>query len=199
MNSTIRTLLVASSLIAAPFAIAKDPPKVELTMEDQFETKNSVADHKGKVLILVYGDRQGIDASRELGTKLHVLFHPTADGKTAKEAAKAPVVALEGLGKDVASPDVAVVPVATCTGVPGPIKGFIRKALKKDAADTPVWLDFDGTMAEKFGMREGEPNLVIVDSTGRLRMKVNGTPDKETLQKVLQTAQNLRAEAAGLK
>ena len=43
------------------------------------------------------------------------------------------------------------------------------------------------------------PNLVVIDAQGRLRLKVNGTPDKETLQKVLQTAQNLRAEAAGLR
>jgi len=32
-----------------------------------------------------------------------------------------------------------------------------------------------------------------------LRMKVNGTPDRATFDKLLQTAQNLRAEAAGLK
>jgi hypothetical protein len=178
---------------------AKEPKTVEITMEDQFETKNSVADHKGKVLILVYGDRKGIDASRELGSTLHVLFHPTAEGKTAKEAKKAPVAPLDGIAKDKPSPDVSVIPIAACAGVPGPIKGMIRKALAKDAADTSVWLDFDGVMAEKFTMREGEPNLVLIDAEGRLRLKVNGKPDKETMKKVLQTAQNLRAEAAGLK
>lgn len=195
-----RVLSLTTVLLLAAAGFAADPPKVsDLTLEDQFETKNSVADHKGKVLILVYGDRDGIDASRELGTKLYVLFHPSADGKTAKEAKAAPVAPLEGVEKGKPSPDVAVVPVACCGKVPDAIKGFVRGGLKKDAADTAVWLDFGTTMKDKFGMTAKEPNLVVIDAQGRLRLKVNGTPDKETLQQVLQTAQNLRAEAAGLK
>ena len=192
--------LTTTVLLLAAAGFAADPPKVsDLCLEDQFEAKNSVADHKGKVLILVYGDRNGIDASRELGAKLHVMFHPSADGKSAKEAKAAPVDPLPGVEKGKPSPDVAVVPVACCGKVPGLIQGTIRGALKKDAADTPVWLDFGSTMKDKFGLTSGEPNLVVIDAQGRLRLKVNGTPDRETLQKVLQTAQNLRAEAAGLR
>lgn len=195
-----RVLSLTTVLFAVTAGFAADPPKVsDLALEDQFETKNSVADHKGKVLILVYGDRNGLDASRELGTQLHVLFHPTAEGKTAKEAKTAPVVALDGVEKGKASPEVAVVPVACCGKVPGAVQGFIRGALKKDAADTRVWMDFANVMKDKFGLTEGEPNLVVIDAQGRLRLKVNGKPDKETLQKVLQTTQNLRAEAAGLR
>ncbi len=195
-----RILSLTTLLLLLGAGIAADPPKVnDLALEDQFEAKNSVADHKGKVLILVYGDRDGIEASRELGTKLHVMFHPTADGKTPKEAKLAPVAALEGVEKGKASPDVAVVPVACCGKVPGAIQGLIRVGLKKDASDTPVWLDFGTTMKDKFGLAAKEPNLVVIDAEGRLRLKVNGTPDKETMKKVLQTAQNLRAEAAGLK
>ena len=92
-----------------------------------------------------------------------------------------------------------VVPVACCGKVPGPIQGLVRAGLKKDAADTAVWLDFGSTMKDNFGLTAGEPNLVVIDAQGRLRLKVNGNPDKETLQKVLQTTQNLRAEAAGLR
>ena len=142
---------------------------------------------------------QGLDASRDLGSKLHVLFHPSAEGKTAKEARTAAVDPLPGIEKGKTSPDVAVVPVACCGKVPGLIQGTIRGALKKDAADTPVWLDFGSTMKDKFGLTEGESNLVVIDAQGRLRLKVNGNPDKETLQMVLQTTQNLRAEAAGLR
>jgi hypothetical protein len=195
-----RLLTLTTVLLLTGIGFAADPPKVsDLAMEDQFEKANSVADHKGKVLILVYGDRDGIDASRELGSKLFVLFHPTADGKTAKEAKAAPVDPLPGVEKGKPSPDVAVVPVACCGKVPGPIQGLIRGGLKKDAADTAVWLDFGTAMKDKFGMTAKEPNLVVIDAQGRLRLKVNGSPDKETMQKVLQTTQNLRAEAAGLK
>ena len=195
-----RLLGLATALVLASAALAADPPKVsDLALEDQFEAKNSVADFKGKVLILVYGDREGTDASRELGTKLHVMFHPAADGKKGKDARTAAVDPLPGVDKGKASPDVAVVPVACCGKVPGAVQGLIRGGLKKDADGVPVWLDFGTTMKDKFGLTAGEPNLVVIDAQGRLRLKVNGTPDKETMQKVLQTAQNLRAEAAGLK
>lgn len=194
-----RVLSVTTVLLLTGIGFTADPPKVsDLSLEDQFEAKTSVADHKGKVLILVYGDRDGIEASRELGSKLFVLFHPSAEGKTAKEAKAAPVDPLPGVPKG-QSPDVAVVPVACCGKVPGLVQGMVRGELKKNAADTPVWLDFGTAMKDKFGMTAKEPNLVVIDAQGRLRLKVNGTPDKETMQKVLQTAQNLRAEAAGLR
>ena len=195
---SVLTLLAILGTLTLP-AVAADPPKVDLAFEDQFEVTNKVADHKGKVLILVYGDRQGIESCRALGEKLHVLFHPTAEGKTAKEAKAAPVAPLDGLPKGAKSPDVAVVPVACCGKVPGLVQGVVRSALKKDAADTPVWLDFGTTMADTFGLRDGEPNIAIIDADGRLRLKVNGTPTKELWEKVLQTTQNLRAEAAGLR
>jgi hypothetical protein len=194
-----RVLSLTTVLLLAGAVVAADPPKVTLNLDDQFETKHAVADHKGKVLILVYGDRKGLDASRDLGTKLHVLFHPTAEGKTLKEAKAAPVAPLDGLPKGTSSPDVEVVPVACCGSVPALVRAGIRTALKADAADVPVWLDFGTAMADAFGMREGEPNVAVIDAHGRLRLKVNGTPDRETLQKLLQTAQNLRAEAAGLR
>jgi hypothetical protein len=200
MTNGIRIGLTLAALGAATSpTLAADPPKVDLTFEDQFEVTNKVADHKGKVLILVYGDRQGIEASRQLGTQLHVLFHPTADGKSPKEAKAAPVAPLDGLPKGAKSPDVAVIPVACCGKAPAPVRALIRSSLKKDAADVPVWLDFGTTMADTFGIRDGEPNLVLIDAEGRMRLKVNGTPDKATLDKLLQTAQNLRAEAAGLR
>lgn len=194
-----RVLSLTTVLLLAAVGVAADPPKVSLSLEDQFETKHAVADHKGKVLILVYGDRKGLDASRDLGTKLHVLFHPTAEGKTLKEAKAAPVAPLDGLPQGTPSPGVEVVPVACCGSVPGPVRAIIRTSLKKDAADVPVWLDFGTAMADAFGMREGEPNVAVIDAHGRLRLKVNGSPDREALQKLLQTAQNLRAEAAGLR
>ncbi len=201
----IRTLLIPLLLFTCgTFVVAQKPdaakPKpVELAFEDQFEQKHNLGDLKGKVVILVYGDRNGIEASKELGEKLHVLFHPTAAGLTPDKARLAPVVALPGIVAGQESPDVVVVPVACAGSVPGPIKMLIRKGLKKDAADTPVWLDFGTVMADKFTVKESQPNLVVIDAAGYLRLKVNGTPDKATYEKLLQTTQNLRAEAAGTK
>ena len=64
-----------SVLVVSSVVVAADPPKVDLSFEDQFEATNKVADHKGKVLILVYGDRKGISyaAWRELGVSPAIL------------------------------------------------------------------------------------------------------------------------------
>jgi len=200
---TIRTLLIIgfSALMLPLHAVerANANKPVELSLEDQFERKHSLADHRGKVVILVFGDRKGTDSSRELGSKLHVLFHPTAEGQSPDKAHKAPVAALPGVPAGVPSPEVAVIPVAVAGKVPDLVKGLIRSSLKKDAADLPVWLDFGTAMTDQFGIKEGEPNLAVIDSKGRMRLKLNGMPDKAAFEKVLQTTQNLRAEAAGLR
>jgi hypothetical protein len=200
MKRFLFTTLMLFTLGIASAAEKPDVAKpVELALEDQFEKNHTVADFKGKVLILVYGDQKGTQSCRELGTKLHVLFHPTAEGQTPAKAKQAPVVGLPGLAPGKVSPEVEVVPVACAGKVPGPVKTLLRATLKKDAPETPVLLDFGSTMTDLFGLRAGEPNIAVIDAQGRLRLKVNGMPDKATFDKVLQVTQNLRAEAAGLK
>ena len=151
---------------------------------------------RGRVVVLVYGDRKGTDKSRAFGEQLHVLFHPSANGKSGAEARTAPVSPLPNAPAGQASPDVLVVPVACPPNVPSVIQDLVRAGIKKAAPDTVVLLDFAGAMEEQFGLRAGEPNLVVFDAAGRVRMKVNGTPDAATGQRLVQTIQNLRAEAA---
>lgn len=176
-----------------------EPKPVELTLEDQFQNKHSLADHRGSVVIFVYGDRAGKEAGRELGDKLHLLFHPSAVGQSPVKAKSAPVAALPGLPEGQANPDVVVVPVACAGSVPGPIKMFIRKGLKNESAETPVWIDFGTAMSDCFSLKKGEPNIAVIDAKGYLRLKVNGMPDKAAYDKIILTAQNLQVEAAGLK
>jgi hypothetical protein len=173
-------------LFALPVRAA-DPQPVMLAMEDQFEKKVDLADHRGSVVILVYGDRKGTDACRKLGEQLHVAWHPDAAGKPADKARLAPVV---GGGTDVK-----VIPVACCGKVPGPIRGVISKQIAKGSPDVPVWLDFSDAMKTNFTLTAGEPNVLVFDASGKLRMKINGTPDQPALDKLTKNVQGLRAEA----
>jgi hypothetical protein len=50
-----------------------------------------------------------------------------------------------------------------------------------------------------FGLTAGEPNVVVFDVAGRLRLKVNGTPDRAALDKLVRTVEGLRYEAAGVR
>lgn len=172
-----------------------EPQPVMLVMENQFEKKTDLADYRGAVVILVYGDRKGTDACRKLGEQLHVAWHPDAAGQPPVKAQAAPVAALAGLQLGQFSPEVRVIPVACCGKVPGPIRGAIRSQIAKGSPDVPVWLDFTDAMKTNFTLTAGEPNLVIFDGAGRLRMKINGTPDVAALERLAKSVQGLRYEA----
>ncbi|MDB5305926.1 MAG: hypothetical protein JWO38_128 [Gemmataceae bacterium] len=173
-----------------------DPQPVPLVLSDQFDQKTDLAAHRGAVVILVYGDRKGTDACRALGAQLHVCWHPDAKGQPPAKAHAAPVVGLDGLQPGRESPDVRVVPVACCGKVPGPVRGAIRGQIAKGSPEVPVWLDFGDAMKTAFGLTPGEPNVVVFDAAGRLRMKVNGAPDQAALDRLVKAVQGLRYEAA---
>ena len=192
----LTALLTLIGTAAAQTPAAEKP--VELGLEDQFGRKQDIAALRGAVVVLVYGDRRATDACRELGERLHVTFHPSAAGQPAGKARTAPVAPLEGVAAGKVSPDVFVVPVAAAGNVPAVVREFVRVQVKKAAPETPVWLDFEGTMEKTYGLRPGEANLVVFDGEGRLRLKIAGSPDAAANAKLLQTVQNLRAEAAGI-
>jgi hypothetical protein len=110
------------------------------------------------------------------------------------EASKAPVIPLDGLPEGARSPDVRVLPVACVGKVPDLVKTIIRGRFKKEVPDTVVLLDFENKMKDQFGQKEGEPNLLLIDKQGRLRMKVDGELDAPTYEKLIKAAEYLRAE-----
>jgi hypothetical protein len=198
--ATLAILALAGTVPAQRPADPKPatPRPADLVLEDQFGRKQDIAGYRGEVILLVYGDRTGTDACRELGEKLHVLFHPSAAGQSPAKARGAAVVPLPGVAPGKRSPDVVILPVAVAGQVPGVVRDLIRTQMRVASPDVPVWLDFIGVMEKDYGLRAGQPNLALFDATGRLRLKVNGTPDEPTTNKLLQSIQDLRAEAAGL-
>ncbi len=186
--------IAAGLLVVVGPMFAQAPPKVILTLEDQFEKPRTVDQYKGDVLILLYGDRAGAEANKGLGEKLHVHYHPTAQGRPPAEAAKAPATPVPNLPQGTRSPDVFVVPVACVGKVPDVVKNMIRGRIKKDVPDTPVLLDFESKMKDQFGIKEGESNLLLIDTQGRVRMKVNGQLDAASQERVIQAVDFLRKE-----
>jgi hypothetical protein len=210
MSGSVRCLWVVLAVLTSGVVWAAEPMPAEvlpaaaippaaeaqeLILEDQFGREQKLSALQGRVVVLVYGDRQGTDVCREFGEQLHILFHPSAKGKSPAEARRAPVAPLPGLRTDQASPDVLVVPVASTGKVPPIVQEYIRNSIKKASPEVVVLLDFHGVMQERFGLRSGEPNLVVFDARGRLRYRVLGMPDASVGQKIVQMIQDLRAEA----
>ena len=188
-------LLLGPVAFAQPPMPASVPQPVPLVLENQFDQKVRLEDYRGGIVILVYGDRKGTEACRRLGEMLHVTWHPEAKGQPPAIAQAAAVAPLPGLALTQPSPDVRVIPVACCGKVPGPIRGAIRTQIAKGSPEVPVWLDFGDTMKTTFGLTAGEPNVVVFDAAGRLRMKINGTLDQPAMDRLVDAVQRLRFEA----
>jgi hypothetical protein len=190
-------LALALALAGSARAQAPAAPSMDaLKLDDQFEQLHSVPEYRGHVLVLLYGDRGGLSASKELGQKLHVYYHPGAQGLKPAEAAKVPVKPLPKVPEGTPSPDVFVVPVACIGKVPTLVRNVIRNQVKKGSPDARVWLDYTDTMKGMVGLTAGVPNLLVIDAWGRLRHKAAGELTDEQYAKVLETIDGCRAEAA---
>lgn len=188
-------MAIGAATAQQPLLMPGDPQPVDLVLEDQFDRKAGLADLRGQVAILVYGDKAATDKCRKLGELLHVCWHPDAKGQPPMKAQAAPVVPLDDLKPGQVSPNVIVVPVACCGKVPGLFRKAIRSEIAKGSPDVVVWLDFEDHLKGTFGLTAGEPNLLVFDSAGRLRKKINGTPDQPTLDKLVKDVQELRYAA----
>jgi len=193
--ATCLPFVVLAPIHAQPPRMAPAPQPITLALEDQFDRKANLADLRGSVVILVFGDRKGSDACRTLGEQLHVCWHPGAKDQPPAKAQAAAVVPLEGLKPGQTSPNVIVVPVACCGKVPAAIRSAISKQIAKNSPDVVVWLDYTNAMKDMFGLTAGETNVVVIDATGVPRMKLNGTIDQPTMDKLVKTVQMLRYEA----
>jgi hypothetical protein len=165
-----------------------------ITLEDQFEKQHAATDHRGDVVVLIYGDRQSADANRRLGEQLHISFHPTARGLTPAQARRAPVQPVPDLPTGQRSPDVVTVPVATIGQVPAVVRSVLRTQFRSASPDAPIWLDFQDQAKKQFGFQAGAPNLAVLDTTGRLRLVLTGQPTGEQLTRILGYIEGLRRE-----
>jgi hypothetical protein len=187
-------------LVVAGIALAQvvtHPPRAlpPIVMEDQFEQPEKLSDGLGRVVVLVYGDRRGADANKQLGEALHVYFHPAAHGQPAEQAHRAPVKPLEDVPPGTVSPDVVTVPVACIGKVPALVRTLIRSQFRSGSPAVPVWLDFQDQMKQLFGLAAGVPNVVVVDTKGRLRYSASGLLTGEQLGQLEAAIEGLRREA----
>jgi hypothetical protein len=167
----------------------------DVVMEDQFEKARDVKQHRGDVVVLIYGDRKSADANKALGEQIHIAFHPTARGLSPAQARKAPVKPIPDAPMGARSPDVLAIPVACVGRVPPLVRKLIRGQIKNGSPDVPVWLDFDDVMKRQFPFKAGVPNVVVLDTRGRYRHAAAGAPTAEGTTRLLGVIEKLRREA----
>lgn len=190
LASVSAILLVITAGMASPVPAAEQ--LMNIAMEDQFRTRHETAGHLGDVVVLVYAERHGAEAALGLGRRLHLRFHPTADSASADAWSKQPVVGLPGWPAGQPVPDVRVIPVASLTEVPRALQPVARARMRKDSPHVSVWLDFEGTLKQMFGIIPGEPNVVVLDTAGRIHSVLSGKLDEPEYEQFVGLIDQLR-------
>ena len=167
---------------------------VNIAMEDQFRNRRETGVFRGDVVVLVYAERTGAEAALDLGRRLHVLFHPTAETAPASEWSRQPVAGLPGWPANVRVPDVHVIPVACMPEVPKPLETVARSRMRTDSPHVPVWLDFEGVMEHTFGMVPGGPNVVVIDTNSKTHSVQSGHLDELEFKELAAAINRLRMQ-----
>lgn len=166
---------------------------MNVVMEDQFQTPCETTKYLGDVVILVYAERHGAEDSLQLGRKLHLHFHPTADEVSSDAWSKQPVRGIVNWPAGVALPDVRVIPVASLTEVPRALKPVARARMRKDSPVVPIWLDFDGTLKRMFGIIPGEPNIIVLNTAGQVHSVLSGKLNEQEFQQFVTRVDHIRS------
>ena len=172
---------------------------VNIAMEDQFRNRRETGVFRGDVVVLVYSERKGAEAALELGRRLHVLFHPTAETAPASEWSRQPVIGLAGWPANVRVPDVHVIPVACLPEVPKPLETVARSRMRTDSPHVSVWLDFEGVMEQVFGMVPGGPNVVVLDTEGKTYSVESGNMDELEFKELTTSINQIRVQSLQLR
>jgi len=181
--------------LVAPAAEAPSRPVVAVSLEDQFRNRRDTAALVGDVVVLVFAERNGAEASHDLGRRLHIHFHPTAAKVEGPEWGRQPVIGLPGWPADRAPPDVHAVAVACLPEIPRAIHPVVRAQVRKESPFVPVWLDFTGVMPQRFGMENGVPNVLLIDTRGHAQGVVRGQVDDLRYRELVTAIDRLRLAA----
>jgi hypothetical protein len=126
----------------ATFPRVKD--LVPFEMEDQFRDPHTDADFKGRVLVVIGGDREGAPAAKSWGEALSRALKPEKD-----------------------SGRLALVGLSDLKGVPFFLKAYVRGQFSKTPGDWAL-LDWKGLFADSYGFIAGNANVVVFDKEGNL-------------------------------
>jgi len=190
-------IVIASAISASPTTGGPQPNVPHwpvLEMEDQFAAPHKVSDLRGTVVVLVFSDRGGAESSRDLGARLHVHFHPTAQGQSPAIAARAPVAAIPNWPANLPMPDARIIPIAVIGEVPNPLKPMVRRRFRQVSPEGVIWLDFTDTMRQQFQVVADVPNVAVLDKKGQLRYTIAGNLQPQHYEQLVTVVEKLRRE-----
>jgi hypothetical protein len=175
----LRLLVTAAGLLAVAAVGRADPPAVlpALAFQDQEGHTLDLEALRGRVVVIVYGTRDGLDHHAEWGRRLHVAL----------------------IGHGLYRPDdpperrpVRILAMAQMGGIPRAFRPVIRTFVRGHTpAGFALYLDWEDRMSGLFGAHRALSTVVVGDRDGGVRLVTTGLPGDEALRAVVEMIRRL--------
>jgi hypothetical protein len=158
-------------------AAARPTALPDLTLQDQEGRTLQFAALRGRVAIIVYGGRAGVDEHSAWGKRLDTELRQRGVYRTDDAEADRPV---------------RILAVAEMGGIPEAFRGMIRAAVRPGVEKGySLWLDWEDRMTRAFGAHEPHSTVLVADHQGTVLLVVGGPPTGAPLQSVLDLLRRL--------
>jgi len=163
----------------APLALAAARPAVlpDLALQDQDGRTLQFAALRGRVAIIVYGGRAGVEEHSAWGKRLDTELRQRGVYRADDAEAERPV---------------RILAVAEMGGIPEAFRGMILAGVRPGVEKGySLWLDWEDRMTRAFGAHEPHSTVLVADREGAVLLVVGGPPTGGPLQAVLDLLRTL--------
>lgn len=176
-RALIGLLLLLLTLAPPTLAAARPTALPELTLQDQEGRTLDFAALRGRVTIIVYGGRAGVDEHSAWGKRLDTELRQRGVYRAGDPEAERPV---------------RILAVAEMGGIPETFRPLIRTAVRPGVEKGySLWLDWEDRMARSFGAHEPHSTVLVADREGTVLLVVGGPPTGAPLQAVVDLLRRL--------
>jgi hypothetical protein len=149
----------------------------ELTLQDQEGRTLQFAALRGRVVIIVYGGRAGVEEHSRWGKRLDDELRQRGVYRAEDPEAERPS---------------RILAVAEMGGIPEIFRPMIRTAVRPAVEKGySLWLDWDDRMTRSFGAHEPHSTVLVADRDGTVLLVVGGPPTGAPLEAVLDALRRL--------
>jgi hypothetical protein len=143
----------------------------DLTLQDQESRTLQLASLRGRVVVVVYGGRAGVDEHTAWGKRLDEELRRRGIFRREDPESGRPV---------------RILAVAEMGGIPDAFRGLIRTAIRPNVEKGySLWLDWEDRLSRLFGNHEPHSTVLVADRDGVVRLVTGGAPAGAPLQTVL--------------
>lgn len=176
-RALIGLLLLLLTLTPVALAAAGPTALPELTLQDQEGRTLQFAALRGRVAIIVYGGRAGVEEHSAWGKRLDAELRQRGVYRADDAEAERPV---------------RILAVAEMGGIPEAFRGMIRAGVRPGVEKGySLWLDWEDRMTRAFGAHEPHSTVLVADREGAVLLVVGGPPTGAPLQAVVDLLKRL--------